>query len=569
MAASTNRWRRPLILLAACAGVWAAAVAVTGGFAFRSGWIRLSSRNPIDPALIALASAAIVAVLDWKTGSPRSARALTALVAGLGCALVLAQWADARPLWLDEEMIALNFRDRSFGMLSGRLWLEQSAPLGWLVLQRISLLTLGPGELPLRLIPAVFGIATIVCAAWIGSRWMTPIGSIAFVLLCSFGQWLSFYSIELKHYSADTFFGLLVPALAVWVVDIRSNDAVEKRLFVWGAVAAVSQWISVGALLVLPAGGIFLSVTVLRRLGPRAFRSLSLAGALVGGAFAAHYLLSLRHPRESQFFQEFWTFAFPPMAGGVGGTLSWFGGQLQPFAMKPGGTGLWLSFWITAAIGFAVARQLALGLLAGAVVLSGFILAVVRIVPFYERLSLWFLPSIFLGIALFADWSVVFAGKSRQRTAMFAAMSVLVGAIAFQLCGDLLRRGIDDVSATRPAETNRYVDDRSSISWLMAQRQPGDLIITTKLGLPAIWWYGDIDISGGGDHAGMGHPLFIAEHLSGSDCEGEPLRKAVQGQSRALVCTSASRIIPSGSTISSCETSQPSALLSRFVNLER
>ena len=147
MAASTSRWRRPLILLAACAGIWAAAIAVTGGFAYRSGWIRLSSQNPVDPALIALASAAIVALLDWKTGGPRTARALTALVAGLGSALVLAQWADARPLWLDEEMIALNFRDRSFGMLSGRLWLEQSAPLGWLVLQRISLLTLGSGEL--------------------------------------------------------------------------------------------------------------------------------------------------------------------------------------------------------------------------------------------------------------------------------------------------------------------------------------------------------------------------------------------------------------------------------------
>ena len=455
MAASTSRWRRPLIVLAACAGIWAIAVAVTGGFTFRSGWIRLSSRNPIDPALIALTCGAIVAVLDWKTGRRTTARALTALVAGLGSALVLGQWADARPLWLDEEMIALNFRDRSFVMLPGRLWLEQSAPLGWLVLQRISLLTMGSGELPLRLIPAVFGIATIVCAAWIGSRWMTPIGSIAFVLLCSFGQWLSFYSMELKHYSADTFFGLLVPALAVWVADLRSDTAFETRLFVWATVAALSQWLSVGALLVLPACGIFLSVMALRRLGPRAFRSLSRAGALIGGSFAAHYLLSLRHARESRFFQEFWTFAFPPVTGGVAETLSWFGDQLQPFAMKPGGAGLWLSFWITAALGFALARQRALGLLAGSVVLSGFILAAVRVVPFYERVSLWFLPSIYLGIALFADSAVMFAGKARDKSVIFAAMTVLVGATAFQLCGDVLRRGIDDVSATRPAETNR------------------------------------------------------------------------------------------------------------------
>ena len=53
-------------------------------------------------------------------------------IAAIGVFIVVYQWAAARPLWLDEEMIALNFRDRTFAGLGGRLWLDQSAPLGWL-----------------------------------------------------------------------------------------------------------------------------------------------------------------------------------------------------------------------------------------------------------------------------------------------------------------------------------------------------------------------------------------------------------------------------------------------------
>src|SRR5262245_49860187 len=78
-----------------------------------------------------------------------------------GAALQIYQWAGARPLWLDEEMIAVNLRDRTFAELTGTLWLAQSAPLGWLFVQRAVLITLGMRELALRLVPVLFGVATV------------------------------------------------------------------------------------------------------------------------------------------------------------------------------------------------------------------------------------------------------------------------------------------------------------------------------------------------------------------------------------------------------------------------
>ena len=112
----------------------------------------------------------------------------------------------------------------------------------------------------------------------IGQRWMSPVGATAFALLCSFGQWLSFYAVELKHYSADTFGGLLLPALTVWVAEADADD-IRTRVAVWGAVVAVAHWFSIGALLVTPVCAALLAVVLTRsRLRPGVLYLCGIAG---------------------------------------------------------------------------------------------------------------------------------------------------------------------------------------------------------------------------------------------------------------------------------------------------
>ena len=65
------------------------------------------------------------------------ASAFTIAVAAIS--IDIYQWGAALPFWVDEEMIALNLRDRSMADLAGPLWLGQSAPFGWLVLERIAM----------------------------------------------------------------------------------------------------------------------------------------------------------------------------------------------------------------------------------------------------------------------------------------------------------------------------------------------------------------------------------------------------------------------------------------------
>ena len=105
-------------------------------------------------------------------------------IALAGAAVLIYWWRAARPLWVDEEMLALNVRDRTFTELLGPLWLDQAAPLGWLALERTALLTFGLTERAMRLLPVLFGVSTLLTCLWIGRRWMTPVGSAILVLLC-------------------------------------------------------------------------------------------------------------------------------------------------------------------------------------------------------------------------------------------------------------------------------------------------------------------------------------------------------------------------------------------------
>ena len=105
---------------------------------------------------------------------------------------------------------------------------------------------------------AAFGIATLGVAAWVGRRWMGRIAAVVFVLLCWIGPLLSHYRFEVKHYTADVLFGLLLPVLAAWAIEADRSADRARRVWLWWIAAAIGHWFANGALLVTPACAIFL-----------------------------------------------------------------------------------------------------------------------------------------------------------------------------------------------------------------------------------------------------------------------------------------------------------------------
>lgn len=521
-----------LVILSLIALAWTAVVVLTGGFTIHLGSVRIPSRSLRNPLLLALLSG--LAGLTLRRGRrthPDGLRLLPAVfVALVGAGLQIYQWAVARPLWLDEQMIALNIRERPLADLAGRLWLDQSAPFGWLAAQRAAFLSFGSSEQALRFVPLLFGVAVFGAALWIGRRWLGAAGALILLVLCVFGQWVSHYSLELKHYSADIFWALLLPALAAWAVDERANGSARllRRATLWWIVAAIGLWFGNGAMLVAPGVAVVLTFLVWRRAGLRTAALFALMGGLWLASFGAHYLIAIRHALNSPFLTGYWTFAVPPESAGLLGALGWLGGRFEPFAVKPGGSGQWMLFWTCAAGGWVLTRHRALALMMVIVPLSAFVLAALRLVPFFERLSLWTVPAFYVGVALLADVAVRLARPVRDgRDWIRFSTAVLLGVSILVLSVDVALRGRTDMRVARPADSNHQLNDRAGVRWLMGQRVPGDVVLTTRLALPALWWYGGREATA---------PVLEMRYVEPSgSCEGRRLPDALRGRTRVLV----------------------------------
>jgi hypothetical protein len=558
-----SRLRRALVAVCMLAATWAAVVILTGGFIVFLYSLQVSSRNPRTPLLLALVSGGAAWALPMPGGRWRALRevwlrwsaraqsigarwtwlrradpAMMVALAGIGAAIY--QWAHARPLWLDEEMIALNVRERSLADLAGPLWLGQSAPYGWLAAQRAFVLALGTSEHALRLVPVLFWIATLLVAVWVGRRWMSTLGATVWLLLCSLGRWLTHYPFEVKHYSADVFWGLLLPALAVWAIEPDASASRQRRAVLWWAAAAIGQWFANGALLATPACAVVLLAASWWRNGWRAALTFSVLGVAWLASFGLHFFLAVRHTVNSDFLRGYWSEGLPPSSIGLTATLTWLASRFQPIAINPGATEWWLLLWVTAAGGFVLSARPALGVVLASMPLSAFVLGGLGLVPLQDRLSIWIVPSLYLGVALFADSALRFGrGAHVHRSWTRGMVAVAIALAAFPVCADIFERGRIDLRIGRPFTRKQGLDDRSAVQWLMSQHRHGDVLITTRLALPALWWYGRIPLSTQDSPGGRlpdGSPILEVGYLEpGSDCQRHQLRDLLEGRRRVLV----------------------------------
>jgi len=82
------------------------------------------------------------------------------VVAGIAVAgaalLAVAMGRRASVGWLDEELLAINLRDRAIPNYLEALWLGQTAPFAGSCSKRLVVVTFGMGERALRLLPVLF-----------------------------------------------------------------------------------------------------------------------------------------------------------------------------------------------------------------------------------------------------------------------------------------------------------------------------------------------------------------------------------------------------------------------------
>lgn len=249
---------------------------------------------------------------DEAQASSRAWMVVAGLAATLGVALRARAFFADRSLWMDEAMLALNIRGRDFATLCRPLEYDQGAPVGFLWLERLSLLTFGTNELALRLLPFLASLATLAlayrfCRANLGG-WGAAVGLSVLAVIPG----LISYSGEAKQYSFDVAAGVLVLTLAADVLRLGLSPRRAAVLVVAGVVAV---WLSHPVVFVLAGAGTTIIVKELVNRRPSsAFLAMGAAACWLV-SFGAHYALSLKDLQSNSFLNAFWEsgfLTFPP-----------------------------------------------------------------------------------------------------------------------------------------------------------------------------------------------------------------------------------------------------------------
>ncbi len=236
----------------------------------------------------------------------------------IGIILRLRQYLANRSFWADEASLAFNLVTRTFSGLTQPLDYHQGAPVGFLFIEKLSIITLGNNEYAMRLFPLLSGILAIFLLYYLAKTYIGLSGLFA-LLAFSVGWNLIYYSSELKQYSSDVMIALLLIYLASRCIR---EEADVRDFLLLGAGGAVAIWVSHPSVFVLAGIGLVLVFEKLTRKDYVPFSWLLTMGIVWIGLFAVDYFVFLRPLAADEYLQNYWGKAFMPLP--PWSDLSWF-----------------------------------------------------------------------------------------------------------------------------------------------------------------------------------------------------------------------------------------------------
>jgi hypothetical protein len=339
--------------------------------------------------------------------------------------LRLRQFLFDRSLWLDESFLALNIIHRSPAELLKPLDYNQGAPLGFLFLEKLATVSLGSGEMALRLLPFACGIVSIFLFKAVADRFLRPTAIPIAVGLFAILDPLIYYSTEVKQYSSDVAIALLLYLLAD---SLFESPLRIKRGVVFSIIAAIAIWFSHPAVFILAGSGISLLWVSIRNNDRRSLVLLSVPGLLWLGSFSVFYLVSVQSLSANRVLLAYWQDAFPPLrppfvADGRWFVVSFFSLFSDPVGLQM--TGIAAVAFVLGACGF-FSRDRARFLLLLAPGAFTLLASAFHRYPFRGRLLLFLVPTVIL---LIADGLGTIRTKTRETLPLLSAL--LIGLLFF------------------------------------------------------------------------------------------------------------------------------------------
>uniref|UniRef100_A0A7V3RHF0 Glycosyltransferase RgtA/B/C/D-like domain-containing protein n=1 Tax=candidate division WOR-3 bacterium TaxID=2052148 RepID=A0A7V3RHF0_UNCW3 len=238
------------------------------------------------------------------------ARFLPVILILLGIILRVAQYLYNRSLTEGEAPLAMNIIMRSYFDLLRPLDYVQSAPIGFLFIEKFFVNILGNNEYTLRLFPLLSGIL----ASFFFYQVLKHLNDFRICILAlSFfviNDHLIYFSSEVKPYSSDVLFGLLLFLLAI--KTLRSNSEC-RDIIVLGITGIITTWFSFPSLFIFIGSGLILIYRTVKSRNYRALVIIIILTLVWASNLLLNYLMCLRYYTTQRELLDFWHSAFIPL----------------------------------------------------------------------------------------------------------------------------------------------------------------------------------------------------------------------------------------------------------------
>lgn len=234
----------------------------------------------------------------------------------------LYHYIDNRSLWVDEIYLATSIIKMDFlELATSSLEYQQKAPILILWLVRLCVVLFGPGEMALRLIPLLGGIASLFFFLPVVRRCLSPFGAVLAMGVLALAPPLVYHSVEIKQYSTD----LLATVISLYLYARYHQNMRLPALAMWGFWGALLLWFSFPVIFVLAGIATGLSIYYLVQRDWNSFFRSIVPFTMWLVSFAINfYLFTYRHTVADWLVSWFRARdGFMPLDASLAGGVKW------------------------------------------------------------------------------------------------------------------------------------------------------------------------------------------------------------------------------------------------------
>ncbi len=398
----------------------------------------------------------------------------------VGAALRVVQYSSDASLWLDELALARAVVSSHLSaLLTQPLPFDQVAPKGFLLLQKLAVLTFGANDHALRLVPFLCSLAALAGFAMLVRRALPSVAAVAAVTFFATAAPLVAFAGSAKQYSMDVLAAVVLASLAL---DLLTRPVSRPTAWRAAVAGAVLPWFSQPGVLMVAALGwplmIWLSADPPAE--RRRYTAIILVSWGVSAAIVTVVALTSMTPATREYMRLYWADGFASWARVVAFDWPWTNLRML-FASSPGSYAglsypLFPFYPALAAVGAVVLwrrhRRVALVCLSPiAVTLAA---AAAGQYPFGDRLVLFLLPFICITMAVAIDAVYRAVSPWSRPLALTAAIVMTLPAIS------------PTASALPPYSVENL---KPVLAHVQARKQAGDRIYVYYAAAPVVSMY--------------------------------------------------------------------------------